>query len=191
MGRFDTTLRFDDDQDIDAEMTTVMVAGAWLIDGRRTVRAGVGVVLDGTLKTRAQTVHDVEPGGVVSLGAEYRAFEGKDAAPVVELSLFVSAAWTQTTVAGVDSKTSYFATDARLGARAGWRVHGNYFPYITVRAFGGPVQWELNGQDVTGTDVHHYQVALGAAAQYGPVGLFVEWAGLGEEAVSAGLSTTW
>ena len=60
-----------------------------------------------------------------------------------------------------------------------------------ARVFAGPVQWELNGKDVTGTDTHHYQLAMGAATRLGPVGIFAEFAGLGEQAISAGLSAAW
>jgi hypothetical protein len=53
------------------------------------------------------------------------------------------------------------------------------------------VKWELNDKEVTGSDIHHYQIALGLAAQLGPLGIFAEWAGLGERAISLGLSTAW
>jgi len=53
------------------------------------------------------------------------------------------------------------------------------------------VKWELDGEDVTGSDIHHYQVALGIAGQFGPVGIFAEWAGLGEKVIVLGLSTAW
>jgi hypothetical protein len=56
--------------------------------------------------------------------------------------------------------------------------------------FGGPVSWELEGTDVIGTDIHHYQIALGTAIQLGQTGLFAEWAGLGEKALSIGVSYT-
>ena len=49
----------------------------------------------------------------------------------------------------------------------------------------------MDGQDVVGNDINHYQIALGVSAQFGPVGLFVEGAFLGETALSTGLSATW
>ncbi len=172
-------------------MDTVMLSGAWVIDDRRTVHAAVGVVLDGSLLTEAGAIHDMEPGGLVAVGLDYRVRQGDGAAPIVDLSLFVGATWAKTTAPGTDSLTSYFATDARLGVRAGWFAPGGTFPYVAARVFGGPVQWELNGDDVVGTDIHHYQFALGAAGRVGPVGVFAEWAGLGEQALSAGVSTAW
>ncbi len=190
MGIFDTTIRFDDDQDVDVEMSTVSVAGGWLINDKWTLRAGIGLILDGDMVSPDGVVHSVEPGGLFSIGVENRVLVGDGYTPFVDVSLFMGASWTETKNPETQTATSYLATDVRLGARAGWNVNGNTFPYVAARVFGGPVDWEMDGVDVTGTDIHHYQLAVGAAVQLGPVGLFAEWAGLGEQAVSAGLSTS-
>ncbi len=190
-GILDTTLRFDDDLDVDLEMTTVSISGAWLRSPRWTIRAGAGLILDGTLQSATGPVHQLEPGGTVALGVEYRARSGAAGNPFMDLSLFLGASWAQTVAANSDQQKSYFAADARLGVRAGWTIGGNIFPYVAARIFGGPVNWELEGEDVVGTDIHHYQVALGTATQIGQVGVFVEWAGLGERALGAGMSTAW
>ena len=191
MGGFDTTLRFDNDRDVDVEMTAVSISGAWFINDRWTALAGVGLILDGTLQPDDGSVHDVEPGGAATVGMGYSALSGEGGVPSVDLSMNLSSSWTQTVAAGTDSRTSYFAADARLGVRAGWSIGGNFYPYLAARVFGGPVHWELDGEEVVGSDIHHYQIALGAAAQTGPVGIFAEWSGLGERAFSAGLSTAW
>ena len=107
------------------------------------------------------------------------------------MSLFLSGASTQTENSVTRIKTNYFSSDLRLGGRASWNVKGKVFPYISARFFGGPVRWTLNGKDVTGTDIHHYQCALGIAIQLGKMGIFVEWAGLGERALSTGMSFAW
>ena len=88
-------------------------------------------------------------------------------------------------------KTNYFATDARLGARATWKIMSRTYPYVAARVFGGPVNWQWDGEDVTGNDIHHYQLAVGAASQLGSFGIFIEWAGLGEQGLSAGLGAAW
>jgi len=191
MGIFDTTIRFDDDRDVDVQMTSVSISGGWFINDRWTARASAGIILGGTLKPADDTIHDVEPGGLVTLGAEYRAVIGEGATPFVDLSLFLSASWAQTVAPGSHDKTDYSAADARLGVRAGWNIEDSVFPYVAARAFGGPVNWELDDQDVVGSDINHYQIALGASTQIGPVGLFVEGAFLGEKALSTGLSATW
>ena len=191
MGSFKSTIRFDDNHEVDVEMATVSISSAWLINNSWTIRAGLGLILDGELKPDAGTTNDVKPGGMAAVGLEYRALIGDGYTPFIDLSLFLSSSWTKMVNLVTDNKTSYFASDLRLGARAGWNVKGNIFPYVAARVFGGPVNWELDGKDVIGTDIHHYQLALGTALQLGQVGVYVEWAGLGEQAFSAGLSMAW
>ncbi len=116
---------------------------------------------------------------------------GQGLTPFIHMSLGLGASWAHTIEEGFADKTRYFALDARLGTRASWNFNDNTFPYFALRVFGGPVKWELDGEDVTGTDTHHYQLAFGTAVQYGPVGLYAEVAPLGEQSVSAGLSTSW
>ena len=191
MGSFNSTIRFDKDREVDVEMTTVSLTAAWLINDRWTVRAGMGVILDGELKPETGTIHDVKPGGLTAVGLEYLAHIGEGYTPFINLSLFLSSSWSATVDPITDGKTNYFASDFRLGARAGWTVNGNLFPFVAARVFGGPVQWELEGENVIGTDTHHYQLVLGTVVQLSPVGVYVEWAGFGEQALSAGLSMTW
>jgi hypothetical protein len=190
-GLFDTTVRFDDDRDVDMEMSTISLSAAWLLNDTWTIRGSLGAILDGTLESPGQTSHEVQPGGLVGLGVEYRALIGHDKVPYVDLSFFVGASWSEVETAASSDATNYFASDARLGARAGWDVNGSFFPYAAARVFGGPVNWELDGEDVVGSDIHHYQLAIGAAAPLGPMSLYAEWAGLGEQGFSAGLSTSW
>lgn len=191
VGSFNSTLRFDGDREVDVEMSTLSVSGAWLINDIWTVRAGLGVILDGELKPDIGNTHDLEPGWLASVGLEYRALIGKGKIPFIDLSVFLSGSWTKAVESITDNKTSYSASDLRLGARAGWNVKGNTFPYVAVRLFGGPVDWELSGADVIGTDTNHYQIALGTAVQLGSVSVYFEWAALGEQALGLGLSMAW
>ncbi len=172
-------------------MSTVSLGGGWLINENWTLRGGVGLILKGELETGTSVVHDLEPGGLAAVGLEHRVLIGDGYTPFVDLSLFLGVSWTKTVDPGTRIKTDYFAADARFGGRAGWNVNDNTFPYVAARIFGGPVSWELAGEDVKGTDIHHYQVALGVAVQLGPVAIYSEWAGLGEQALSAGMSTSW
>jgi hypothetical protein len=191
LGTFNSTIRFDGDRDVDVDMSTVSFSGAWLINETWTLRGAMGVILGGELKPLDEVVHKVDTGGLAAVGVERRVLTGEGSTPFIDMSLFLGASWTKTLDPDTKTKTSYMATDARLGARAGWSINGNTFPYVAARVFGGPVKWELAGEDVTGTDVHHYQLALGTAVQLGPLGFYAEWAGLGEKAVSAGITTSW
>lgn len=167
-------------------MATVSVTAAWLASKRWTVQASIGAVLDGQLQVSPVETYDVEPGAIAALGVNYRAVQADHLVPFVDLSMTVGASWAET-IAPDGTSASYLATDARLGVRAGWNVKDTAFPYVAVRAFGGPVQWEYAGEDVAGADIYHYQLALGATGMIGPVALFVEWSGLGEKAISSGV----
>ena len=173
------------------QMTTVSLSAAWLINTSWTVRAGLGVILDGTLTPAAGVGHDVTPGGLAAVGLEYRALVGAGYTPFIDLSLFLSGSMTETADPISKGNTSYFASDLRLAGRAGWNVEDRIFPYVSTRVFAGPVYWQLDGTAVTGSDIHHYQLALGTAIQFGNVGTYIEWAGVGEQSLSAGLSFAW
>jgi len=172
-------------------MTTISIFGGQSVNDRWTIRAGLGVILDGRLEPEGGAVHNAGTGGLASLGLEYQALIGSGYTPFIDLSLFAGGSWTKTKIKNSNEELSYFASDVRLGARAVWSVKGSLFPYMVARVFAGPVTWKLNGKDVTGSDIHHYQLALGTAVQFGQAGVYVEWAGLGEKAMSAGLSMTW
>ena len=156
-----------------------------------SLRGGLGFIRDGKLTPVGQAAHNVKPGGMFALGVEYLWQRGQGAKPYVDFSAFISASSAKTEDSASQNQTSYFSSDLRLGARASWIINNSIFPYITGRVFGGPVSWEIDDTDVIGTDIHHYQVALGTAVQFGGTGIFVEWAGLGEKALSAGLSYAW
>ncbi len=170
-------------------MSTVSLSAAWIVNEKWAVRAVGGIIIDGNLQPENESSHDFEPGGLVALGVEYRASTGLDTRPSIDLSFFLSASWSETSAPTTNILTDYFAADARLGARFSWVVNNNTYPYIATRVFGGPVNWNMNGEEVTGTDIHHYQVALGVGSSLGKIGLFAEWAALGEKALSAGIST--
>jgi len=121
------------------EMSTVSIAGGWLINENWTLRGGAGLILDGEMTTPDGVVHAVEQGGLVSIGLEKRALIGEGFTPFVDLSLFAGASWTETIDPNTQAASSYFAADVRLGARAGWNIGDNTFPYVAARVFGGPV----------------------------------------------------
>lgn len=190
-GLFDTTVRFDGDRDVDVEMSTVSVSAGWLVDDRWTVRASAGAVLGGELKPDDGTVHDVDSGALAGIGAEYRALTAGPGDPFVDVSLSLGFSWARTSLNEATGRQDYSAADARLGVRYGFNVRNRFFPFLSARVFGGPVKWDPAGDDATGSDIHHYQMGAGAAARFGAFAIFAEFAGLGEKAFSAGLSTAW
>jgi hypothetical protein len=188
MGIFQTTLRFESDYKADVKMNTVSIAIGKRIRDNLTVRTGMGAITDGELEPETGAGHDVLPGGIASVGLEYHALAGSGYTPFVDVSIFLGFSLTETKNRIKDKKANYFASDVRLGARAGWTLIRFIYPYLAARVFGGPVHWKLDDNSVTGSDIHHYQLATGVAAQLGRLVAFAEWAGLGEQNLSAGLS---
>lgn len=169
-------------------MSTVSLAGGWQLNDTWSIRTGVGLILDGDLQPDNASAYVVQAGGVVALGVEYLFQRGTGSVPSLDYSLFVSASSAETEHPITGDMIKYASADVRLGGRATWNINNKIFPFFAGRVFGGPVSWNLNDTDVLGSDVHHYQFALGTAIQFGSVGTFVEWAGVGEKALSAGLS---
>ncbi|MBD3224350.1 MAG: hypothetical protein GF313_06440 [Caldithrix sp.] len=191
LGTFRSTLRFDNDREVDVHMTTVSLAGNRLVKDRWTVRGGLGMVVDGKLKTGIYGTHEVQPGAMLAVGAEYLAVKGDGYRPFIDVSAAFSTSLMQTVHPLTDDQTRYWASDLRFGVRSLWNVNNTLYPFAAVSVFGGPVSWKMNGQDVIGSDVHHYQVAVGGSVQIEAIGVYVEWAGLGERGLSAGLSLLW
>ncbi len=171
-------------------MSTVSLSGSWLINERFTFRGALGIILDGTLTPKEKTKQNVDPGGMVSVGLEYIVFVGDGIMPFIDLSSNFSVSFTKTQALIKEIKTNYLASDLRFGARAGWNINGYIFPYLSTRVFGGPVNWKMDGKDVTGSDIHHYQLAIGTAVRVNDFSIYGEWAGIGERALSVGLSLT-
>jgi len=190
IGTFNSTLRFEGDRDVDVEMSTVSLSASWRLNQKLSIRGGVGMILDGELESGNHISHEINPGALFSAGVEYIAVYGDGKKPYIDLTLVYSGSFTKTENAITNQRANYSAADLRVAARAGWNVNNSFFPYLTGRVFAGPVSWELDGEDETGSDIHHYQLAMGSAIQISRLSIYLEWAGLGEQAISVGLSTS-
>lgn len=191
IGSLNTTLRFDEAEEVDLALSTASLSGSWQVNNRWSLRGGLGLILGGNITDSNDIVQKVQPGGVVSVGVEYQAVFGERYTPFIDFSLFLSGSATEIEHPDSMSKTSYVSSDLRVGGRASWNIKNMLIPYVAARIFGGPVSWTLNGKDVTGTDIHHYQLAVGAAIHFGNVVTYFEWAGIGEKAMSLGVSYAW
>jgi hypothetical protein len=188
-----STLRFDDDaeSEVDIQMNTVAVSGGVSINTRWTMHLALGMILNGKLNPDKGPDSDVKPGGFASIGFEYSALTGNRYKPYLDLSVTLGASITETENSVDKSKTKYMSTDLRFGARGSWNYKNRVFPFTAVRVFGGPVMWEINGKDVTGSDIYHYMMSVGSAFKFGSMVLSLEWAGLGERSLKVGLSKGW
>jgi len=149
--------------------------------------AGVGglLVLNGAR-------HEISPGWLLTGAYSYRILDGRGAAPflLIGLSFGGSGASTREVVPKrtMDpSPVSLYAFDIRAGLTVGktfWKVLS---PYAAIRAFGGPVLWNIDGQPRSGTDQRHFQVAAGLVTSLPRgVDLYAEVAPGGERAVTLG-----
>ena len=187
-GTTNTTLTFG--RDADLELSSLSFAGVLPVGERTLVRAGGGAVLDGTIQVLGGSGHTFDSGGLAFAGVEHRAGEAGGLTPAIDLSLTLGFTWGKTTGSNAQ-QADYRATDLRAGVLASWPVADRFFPYAAGRVFGGPVTWEIDGAGVTGSDAHHYQLAVGAGLALGPLVLFVEYAGVGETGTRAGLGSNW
>ena len=134
-------------------------------------------------------VFDFLPGLTVAIGASYRLIQGTR--PFVILTANLSFSDAETQLSGADaasnSEVRYDAANLRGGVLVGTTLWRLLSPYAVIRAFGGPVYWSLQGEDVVGTDAHHYQVGAGLTlVVVHRLDVFVEAIPLGERSLAAG-----
>ncbi|MCC6551602.1 MAG: hypothetical protein IT372_01100 [Polyangiaceae bacterium] len=130
--------------------------------------------------------HEILPGWVATVSGAYRVLRGGEG-PFVLLNASLGASGASTRQYGADATAPYSAFDVRFGLTAGKTFYDALSAYLGIRAFGGPILWQLRGEDVTGVDRHHYQIAFGVAASL-PRGfdLFAEGAPFGERGATVG-----
>lgn len=168
---------------VDFSERMVLASASRQLSGGFTVQVGAGAVLGGSFDAPGAPA-EVRPGPVVQVQASWLALEGRGAAPFLALTGGLSGSWTRTR--GPSGEAALTALDLSLSASAGKAIAGLFAPYLGVKVFGGPVLWTWAGRGTTGTDVHHYQVAIGlAAALPGGLDLVVEGSPLGERSVTA------
>jgi hypothetical protein len=201
-----TTLLFGDGRR--ADLTRHAIFGSVQIPFTRTgsvsAQIGAGGIAGGTLVHGAAR-DTIGPGLAAFTGIAWRVVDGRDAIPFVQLTATLSAthALTRTddrgtrtdgtTSPGAQPETPRFtALDLRIGAVAGKTIAGVLTPYVTARAFGGPVTWRFDGADVTGTDLYKYQLGggLSLALFDRRLDVFAEGIALGERGLAAGVGTT-
>lgn len=181
-----TRLRFSDDLHAGQVRYATLATLAYLPTPKLVLQAGAGAAFGGSL-TLPDGEHDFSPGPTALLGADFRAFD--DGRYFLLLTSGLSFTTARTHESGQSSE-SYTAFDLRLGAQFGLELERVLRPYALARIFGGPIFWRYNGQDVTGTDTHHYQLGAGLAVRVSKAfNAFAEGVPLGEQAVSLGVGS--
>jgi hypothetical protein len=168
--------------------------------GKLSMQFGAGGIAGGELVHGA--AHDsIGPGFSAFAGVAGRVVDGRGALPFVQLTATLSAthALTRTDDRGTrtDGGTSpgsprFTAFDVRAGVIAGRTIGDVFTPYVTARAFGGPIAWRFDGEAVTGTDLYKYQLGggLSLALLDRRLDVFAEGIALGERGLAAGIGTT-
>ena len=171
--------------------------------GSLTALAGVGVIAGGTLVHGAAR-DTIQPGIAADLGIAGRVYNGNRYLPFVQLTLTISFSHTGTETDAVGTRTNgtvsptgqsspaFNAGDLRGGVIIGKTFGSVFTPYVTGRAFGGPISWRFDDEHVTGTDAYHYQVGGGLALSFlkRRLDVFAEGIAFGERGIAAGIGTT-
>jgi hypothetical protein len=175
-GGFRSTLRFEG-QRLDIDQQTILAQVGWRVRPALSLELGAGAVLGGTLGGA-----EVTAGGAVTLGVSWLALLETARRPFVSVSLTAGASRAR----AADARVT--ALDVRAGVATGKTLADRVTIYVAARAFGGPVSWRIAGEDVVGSDVHHY--ALGGGVRVvlpWSLDVFVEGMAAGEQSVSAGI----
>jgi hypothetical protein len=174
-GAFRTTLVFGNGERVGLRQLATTAGFEWRINSRVTLSLGAGALVLGELATPTEAFR-AAPGFAGSFAAAFTVVEQKGAIPFVMLTGQASSSAVPTTAG------TYVAIDLRASVVAGYTLFERFTPYLTARAFGGPVLWRGS----TGTDLYHYQFGLGAVVGL-PAGfdLSAEVVPLGEQRVSA------
>lgn len=186
-----TTLDLDVAGHTDVKMESLSLSAGFPLNREWTLRLGAGVVYGGDLRTEPGGLYEFDNGFLAAASLEKQKPLSGGFLDQLDYSVSLSGVMASTYEVDGNAEADYTAFDLRLGLRAVKRVSTGSVGYLAGRVFGGPVSWEYAGEDVTGSDVHHYQIALGYAIQVGKAGIFAEWSALGEHGFTGGVSTVW
>jgi hypothetical protein len=185
-GQFTAALRFDQQLDMEVHQSWVSARLGYGFEGGWYVAGALGASLAGSLEG-AERALTFEPGFVGTLQGGVLFMESDGWLPFIESSLNVSVS-TGALREAQGPRQSWTAVDVRLGATTGWRVAELWVPYVAFRVFGGPVFWSDGTQARVGTDLHHYQLAIGSTFTFYGVDVFVDWGlPIGEAGLAAGV----
>jgi hypothetical protein len=157
---------------------------------RVSLTIGAGSLVLGHI-TWAHGSRALGPGWLGSFSASFRVVDEKRIVPYVLLAASTSATGTVTRQRPTDepgARGTYIGVDFRFGVTLGKTFARVFSPYIAARVFGGPVIWHERGTTMVGTDIYHFQPAIGAAFLLpAHLDLFVEGQPYFERGVSGGI----
>jgi hypothetical protein len=185
VGSMATTLSFDGDREFDMVQYAVSTSLGYVGKSRWSMRASIGMVLDGKLAGQGVT-HDIGVGimGVASISKQWLFGDW-----FVTGSLGAAISRSTTVASPTEAAVLLTGIDAiRAGVIVG-RTLGFASPYVMARGFGGPVLWTLNDMYVTGNDTDQFQLGGGISVTTASGASFLfDISALGERSTSLGMS---
>lgn len=183
-----TAIDFSNNQRMSETRSSLVASLAYHPTTRLTYQLAAGGTLGGRLQSQAG-VQDFSSGVTAAVGGSYRIVDSPR--PFVVLTGNLSFSRESTTLAGMngmpDVSAAYSAFDLRVGALVGTTLWKILSPYAVARAFGGPIYWKYQGNSVTGTDAHHYQLGAGATLVVARrFNVFAEGIPVGERSAAVG-----
>ncbi|MBW2525199.1 MAG: hypothetical protein JRI23_13530 [Deltaproteobacteria bacterium] len=185
-GLTSTDLSFSNDEEAKLRRRGITASLERRLGERWAVQVGGGASLGGDVTISGER-YDFAPGWLASLGGTFRILEGEGLEPFLLAGLTAAVSSTQAERPGEEAM--FTAVDARGSITVGKLFWGGIAPYALARVFGGPVFWERGGEEITGSDDHHFQLGAGLlATAAGRVSAFAEIVPLGERSASFGAS---
>jgi hypothetical protein len=180
-----TTIVFGERLEADLRRRSVAGAFEYRVLDELTLVGGIGASFGGDIRFLGER-HELLPGPVGTAGAAYRILAGTGWEPFVLFGGAFSVSSVGTRSDADDDESTFTAIDARFSLTVGETFLNSLVPYLTVRGFGGPANWSVDGVDLTGSDKFHFQVGGGLLATSGVVDAFIELIPLGERAAVFG-----
>ncbi|APR82201.1 Hypothetical protein A7982_07550 [Minicystis rosea] len=189
-GTFGSRLVFGDGPTVDIQRRALSASFEYRLSGASTIGAGLGAGLGG-LFTIGDTRFDVSPGWLVTATWSRRLVDpvGRKPFLLVGVSGGVSGATTRQALTRTEAPSaSLYAVDVRVAMTVGKTFFDVLTPYASARAFGGPVFWKYRDKTLLGSDVYHFQIAVGLVTAL-PRGfdVFVDGSPGGERALTLGV----
>lgn len=185
-GQFTSDLTFGESTEPGISQNLVVAAAGRQVGRDWSLRLAAGAILDGTM-TESGEVHDIGTGWLATAAVSRRVRFGGRFFATGSFSIGFSS--TSTTGMMTGDNVGLTATDMRLGALVGATFWDRFSPYLMSRLFGGPVFWNLGGEDITGSDQYHYQVGGGASVQLqSGFSALIDASLIGERSLSIGVT---
>lgn len=178
-----TNLLFFDGAELGLSKTSVLYGSDFVLSPRAILSFGAGAVFFGELDVPPDLGRgndlSLAPGWIGTMAATFRVVEDEGALPYVLLTPSAGVLHARTRERPTEApglRGAYTGVDLRFGVTVGKTFANTVSPYVAARVFGGPILWS-DGEDTTlGSDLYHFQPALGLAVVLPQgVDLFAEW----------------